>query len=143
MTIKKKIYLLAFSSLLLFVPSFSAVQAETTYTITDAELTKLETNLQTLKQHSTMKQQLLEKQSNQLIEAKQQLQIAKNELNQANKQIERLQTLNDVMQKSLTNANKYLQEYEKEQQRKIRSLERQRNIAVIVMCLAAGYAIGK
>lgn len=143
MDIKKKMCLLVFLLLLFLFPWCLCVQAETTYPITDTELTKLETNLQTLKQHSTMKQQLLEKQSNQLIEAKQQLQIAKNELNQANKQIERLQTLNDVMQKSLTNANKYLQEYEKEQQRKIRSLERQRNIAVIVMCLAAGYAIGK
>ena len=143
MDIKKKIYLLAFLFLLLFAPLFSAVQAETTYTITDAELIKLETNLQTLKQHSEKKQQLLEKQSNQLIGAKQQLQTALIELNQANEQIKKLQTLNEATQKSLQNANQYLREYEKEKQREIRSLERQRNIAVIVMCLAAGYAIGK
>lgn len=96
-----------------------------------------------LKQHSEREEELLVKQNSQLIEANQQLQIAKNELNQANKQIERLQTLNEKTQKSLTNANKYLQEYEKEQQRKIGSLGRQRNIAVIVICLVAGYAIGK
>ena len=143
MDIKKKMCLLLFFLLLFLFPWRSCVQAETMYAITDTELTKLETNLQTLKQHSERKQALLMKQSSQLTEAKQQLQIAKNELKQANKQIEKLQALNEQTQKSLQKANQYLQEYEKEQQRKIRSLERQRNIAVIIMCLAAGYAIGK
>ena len=71
------------------------------------------------------------------------LQIAKNELNQANKQIEKLQVLNEQTQKSLQSANKYLQEYEKEQQRKVESEKRQKHIWQAATVMVAVIAIVK
>lgn len=136
MDIKKRIYSLSFLFLLLFVPSFSCVHAETTYTITDTELTKLEQNLQTLKKHNERKQELLTIQKNQLAEAKKELTIAQ-------KQIKALKSLNEKTQKSLMNANQYLQEYEQENNKRIRGIERQRNIAVAFLLVSIGYAVAK
>lgn len=107
--------------------------AQETHMITDTELTQLEQNLETLKQHSEKKQELLTIQ-------KKQLQEAKSELTKAKGQIKKLQALNEKTQKSLTSANKYLQEYEKETQAKIKSEKRQKHIwqlATVVMAVIA------
>lgn len=125
---------------LLFVLSLSLlatlplhISAQETYTITETELTQLEQNLQTLKQHNEKKQALLMAQQNQLQEAK-------SELTKANKQIEKLQVLNEKTQKSLASANQYLSEYEKETQAKIKSEKRQKHLwqlATVVMAVIA------
>lgn len=102
------------------LPSFS-LSAHETYTITDKELTQLETNLETLRQHNEKKNELLKEQN-------EQLQIALTQLETANKQIKILQKSNEKTQKSLTSVNQYLQEYEKETQAKIKSEKRQKHI---------------
>ena len=120
-----------FLSYFAIVPCTLSSAQEKTYTITDKELTKLEQNLETLKQYNEKKQELLTKQQNQLQEAK-------SELTKAQGQIKALKNLNEKTQKSLTSANQYLQEYEKEIQAKIKSEKRQKHVwqlATVVMAV--------
>lgn len=122
-----------FLSYFAIVPCTLSSAQEKTYTITDTELTRLEQNLETLKQHSEKKQELLMTQQNQLQEVKK-------ELTKAQGQIKALKNLNEKTQKSLQNANRYLQEYEEEQQQKIKSEKRQKHLwqlATVVMAVIA------
>ena len=114
--------------------SGSPVRAERVYTISETELTQLEMNLTTLEQHSKDKSILLDKQAKQLNEAQEQLKIA-------NEQIKKSQALNEQTQNSLERANQYLNEYEKEAERKIRIKTRQRNLWIMTTVVAVGAAI--
>lgn len=125
MDIKKRIYFLSFLSLLLFAPLFSAVQAETTYTIYESELNRLEQNLETLDRNNKSNQKLLAKQKEQLEQAEKELKIA-------NDLIKKSQIQNEQTQKSLQNAEISLKQYEQEAERKIRIKTRQRNLWIAV-----------
>lgn len=112
---------------LFLLPSLSgsSVQAEVMYQISEAELTRLEQNLQTLANHSEQKQQLLTEQQTQLTEAQNQLKVV-------NEQLKISRQLNDQTQKSLQKAEESLNEYEKEAERKIRIKTRQRNLWILI-----------
>ena len=113
------------------LPSFTLSAHEKTYTITDKELARLEQNLEILKQHNEKKNELLKEQN-------EQLQIALMQLETANKQIKILQKSNEKTQKSLQSANRYLNDYEKETQAKIKSEKRQKHLwqlATVVMAV--------
>ena len=114
----------------------SSVQAEVMYQISEMELTQLEMNLTALEQHSRDKSILLDKQAKQLNEAQEQLKIA-------NEQIKKSQALNEQTQNSLERANQYLNEYEKEAERKIRIKTRQRNLWIMTTVVAVGAAISR
>lgn len=110
---KNRLTICLLSAGLFLLPSLvgSSVQAEVMYQISEPELTQLEMNLTTLEQHSKDKSILLDKQAKQLNEAQEQLKIA-------NEQIKKSQALNEQTQNSLERANQYLNEYEKEAERK-------------------------
>ena len=136
--IKNRLTICLLSAGLFLLPSLvgSSVQAEVMYQISEPELTQLEMNLTTLEQHSKDKSILLDKQAKQLNEAQEQLKIA-------NEQIKKSQALNEQTQNSLERANQYLNEYEKEAERKIRIKTRQRNLWIITTVVAVGAAISR
>ena len=111
--------------LLLWLAAGTSSQAETMYTISESELTQLETNLQTLKSHNETKQQLLTEQQMQLTEASKQLETVKGQLEESRK-------LNVQMQKSLETANQSLKVLEAEAKRKIKVKTRQRNLWIAI-----------
>lgn len=116
--------------------SGSHAQAEVQYTISETDLTTLETSLNQLKIDSEKKDKLLIQQQTQLTEAQKQLKIA-------NEQIKKSQALNEQTQNSLERANQYLKEYEKEAERKIRIKTRQRNLWIMTTVVAVGAAISR
>lgn len=125
--IKNRLIICLLSAGLFLLPSLvgSSVRAEVMYQISEAELTRLEMNLTTLEQHSKDKSILLDKQAQQLNEAQEQLKIA-------NEQLKISRQLNEQTQNSLERANQYLNEYEKEAERKIRIKTRQRNLWILI-----------
>lgn len=136
--IKNRLTICLLSAGLFLLPSLvgSSVRAEVMYQISEPELTQLEMNLTTLEQHSKDKSILLDKQAKQLNEAQEQLKIA-------NEQIKKSQALNEQTQNSLERANQYLNEYEKEAERKIRIKTRQRNLWIMTTVVAVGAAISR
>lgn len=116
--------------------SGSHVRAEAQYTISETDLTTLETSLNQLKIDSKKKDKLLIRQQTQLNEAQKQLKIV-------NEQIKKSQALNEQMQNSLERANQYLKEYEREAERKIKIKTRQRNLWMVVSVVAVGAAISR
>lgn len=114
--------------LLLLFPSCTPAYASE-YRITEAELTRLESNLQKLAEHSQSKQKLLNRQS-------EQLQALNEQLQKSLKQNEETQTL-------LQTANESLQQYEQEVKRKQAIKDRQRDVWAAVACLAVTWAIVK
>lgn len=136
--IKNRLTICLLSAGLFLLPSLvgSSMQAEVMYQISEPELTQLEMNLTTLEQHSKDKSILLDKQAKQLNEAQEQLKIA-------NEQIKKSQALNEQTQNSLERANQYLNEYEKEAERKIRIKTRQRNLWIMTTVVAVGAAISR
>lgn len=116
--------------------SGSHVRAEAQYTISETDLTTLETSLNQLKIDSEKKDKLLIRQQTQLNEAQKQLKIV-------NEQIKKSQALNEQMQNSLERANQYLKEYEREAERKIKIKTRQRNLWMVVSVVAVGAAISR
>jgi septal ring factor EnvC (AmiA/AmiB activator) len=114
--------LLALSFSLPFVLS---VQAEEMYTISESELTQLEMNLRTLKEHSEKKQKLLNEQQVQLTEASKQLETVQKELTAS-------KSLNAQTQKSLERANQSLTVLEQEAKQKIKIKTRQRNLWILI-----------
>lgn len=116
--------------------SGSHVRAEAQYTISETDLTTLETSLNQLKIDSEKKDKLLIRQQTQLNEAQKQLKIV-------NEQIKKSQALNEQMQNSLERANQYLKEYEREAERKVKIKTRQRNFWIVISVVAVGSAISR
>lgn len=114
------------------------------YTITDAELTRLETIFEQLKINN-------QKLQTDLAESKVNLLTAKNKLDESQKQLETLQIQLSQLreesskakaesmkaQDSLAKANQSLQEYEREVKGQIKSLTWQRNLLGILVIVAA------
>lgn len=116
--------------------SGSHAQAEAQYTISETDLTTLETSLNQLKIDSEKKDKLLIQQQTQLNEAKKQLKIV-------NEQLKKSKVLNEATENSLERANQYLKEYEREAERKIKIKTRQRNLWMVVSVVAVGAAISR
>lgn len=114
----------------------SNLQAAQLYTISETQLNQLDKNLQTLEQHNSQKQELLNQQQKQLAEAQTQLETA-------NRQLEKSRELNEQTQKSLERANQSLTELEKEAQHKIQIKTRQRNMWIAISGLLATVVIAK
>lgn len=116
--------------------SGSSVQAEVQYTISETDLTTLETSLNQLKIDSEKKDKLLIQQQTQLNEAQKQLEIV-------NEQLKKSKTLNEATENSLKKTRELFNEYEKEAERKIRIKTRQRNLWIMTTVVAVGAAIAR
>ena len=99
------------------------------YQITEQELQQLDSNLTKLQQISEVQKAELNKVSEQLTTAKSELITSKAQLQQA--------------QISLNNANKLLQEYEKEEKRKRLRIKAQRNAAWTVAGILLSVIVAK
>lgn len=116
--------------------SGSHAQAEVQYTISETDLTTLETSLNQLKIDSEKKDKLLIQQQTQLTEAQKQLKIV-------NEQLKKSKVLNEQTENSLKIARESFNEYEREAERKIRIKTRQRNMWIIISAVAVGAAISR
>lgn len=114
----------------------SHVRAEVQYTISETDLTTLETSLNQLKIDSEKKDKLLIQQQTQLNEAQKQLEIV-------NEQLKKSKTLNEATENSLKKTRELFNEYEKEAERKIRIKTRQRNLWIMTTVVAVGAAIAR
>lgn len=120
--LKAEIILLLACLLYCFVP----LRCEAAdYTITEAELTRLETNLTQLKAINNQSQQESKMLREQLAEAKKQLTMLTQQLNE-------LKADSEQQQQLLQTANQSLEQYAQEENAKQRSLKRQRNIAYVI-----------
>lgn len=143
--IKKGLILLAVLLSVWLSPLFcgSSVRAEVQYTISETDLTTLETNFQMQKVNSEKKDRLLIEQEKQLNEAEMKSAKAENELQIANEQIKKLKKSNEVTENSLKKTRELFNEYEKETERKIRIKTRQRNLWIMTTVVAVGAAISR
>lgn len=143
--IKKGLILLAVLLSVWLSPLFCglSVRAEVQYTISETDLTTLETNFQTQKVNSEKKDRLLIEQEKQLNEAEMKSAKAENELQIANEQIKKLKKSNEVTENSLKKTRELFNEYEKEAERKIRIKTRQRNMWIAATVVAVGTAISR
>lgn len=116
--------------------SGSHAQAEAQYTISETDLTTLETSLNQLKIDSEKKDKLLIQQQTQLTEAQKQLKIV-------NEQLKKSKVLNEQTENSLKIARESFNKYEKEAERKIRIKTRQRNMWIAATVVAVGAAISR
>lgn len=116
--------------------SGSHAQAEVQYTISETDLTTLETSLNQLKIDSEKKDKLLIQQQTQLTEAQKQLKIV-------NEQLKKSKVLNEQTENSLKIAKESFNEYEKEAERKVKIKTKQRNMWIIVSAVAVGAAISR
>ena len=133
--------LLLLSALLLGCTSASA--QERMYEITEAELTQLEENLIGL---STVNDEQREK----LWNLQEMLKASETRLEASERNSKMLSVKLDWLSKELTaqtssleNANRLLQEYEEEERRTKRRIERQRNIAYALAAVAIGFCVAK
>ena len=116
--------------------SGSHAQAEAQYTISETDLTTLETSLNQLKIDSEKKDKLLIQQQTQLNEAQKQLEIV-------NEQLKKSKTLNEQTQNSLKIARESFNKYEREAERKVKIKTRQRNFWIVISVVAVGSAISR
>lgn len=116
--------------------SGSHAQAEVQYTISETDLTTLETSLNQLKIDSEKKDKLLIQQQTQLTEAQKQLKIV-------NEQLKKSKVLNEQTENSLKIARESFNEYEKEAERKVKIKTKQRNTWIIISAVAVGAAISR
>lgn len=116
--------------------SGSHAQAEAQYTISETDLTTLETSLNQLKIDSEKKDKLLIQQQTQLNEAQKQLEIV-------NEQLKKSKTLNEATENSLKIARESFNEYEKEAERKVKIKTRQRNMWIVISAVAVGATISR
>ena len=116
--------------------SGSHAQAEAQYTISETDLTTLETSLNQLKIDSEKKDKLLIQQQTQLNEAQKQLEIV-------NEQLKKSKTLNEATENSLKIARESFNKYERETERKVKIKTRQRNMWIIISAVAVGAAISR
>lgn len=116
--------------------SGSHAQAEAQYTISETDLTTLETSLNQLKIDSEKKDKLLIQQQTQLNEAQKQLKIA-------NEQLKKSKVLNEATENSLKIARESFNKYEKEAERKVKIKTKQRNMWIVISAVAVGAAISR
>lgn len=122
--------------LLCLLLSFPQVSWASTYTITEEELTRLETNiteLQTinirLQKESSQQKKRMEELETQLTEAQTELQKAREQSSLLGNQLKELERTSIRQEESLRIANESLAAYEKENNRTQKRLKAQRNLA--------------
>ena len=132
---------LSFAALLLGCGSASA--QERTYQITEQELTLLEENLSELSSVN-------EGQREQLWNLQEKLKVSETRLEASERTSRMLGVKLDWLSKELTaqtssleNANRLLKEYEEEERRTKRRIERQRNIAYVLAAVAVIFCAAK
>lgn len=124
-----------------FIPALCS--AEQLYQITETELERLDGNLTELRnindrqrtESATLRKQL-ETSQTQLTEAGKQSQMLKAQLGA-------LKLTLEGQEQSLQNANKLLQQYEREERSRLRRSRNQRNIAFVIAAAAVYFAIRK
>lgn len=104
-------------------------QAEMMYQISESELNQLEQNSRKQEENSLSNQKTLQEQ--------------KAQLKTANEKIQKSQTENEAMRNSLEKTQKYLDEYEKEAERKIRIKTRQRDAWEAATAILFGVLVKK
>ena len=135
--LREKVLLLLFLSCLfcwwLLVAS-GTCWASGTYTITEAELNQLDSNLTKLEQISVTQQAELGRLKTTLETSKQELGMLKSQLTISKEQLAQAQN-------SLTNANKLLQEFATEEKRTRLRIKRQRNFWICATITAILFAV--
>lgn len=125
-------FLLLFSSL----GAATTWAAEPTYTMTETELTELETIFSRLKTQQEEQKNLLTTQQSQIETLKIQLKTSETQINNSKTQLK-------TVQEKLNAANKSLAEYASEVKRERQRLERQRDTWAVAAAIALGYAIAR
>jgi chromosome segregation ATPase len=122
--------------LLCLLLSFPQVSWASTYTITEEELTRLETNISELQRinnglqkESSLQKKRMQELEMQLTEARTELQKARELSNQQENRLNELKTTSIRQEESLRIANASLEAYEKENNRTQKRLKAQRNLA--------------
>ena len=119
-------------SLLLCMAGTASVWAKEVYTVTEAELQLLETNLTKLEAINKEQQKELKLQKSMLNQAKFDLEELSQALTESKKELSQAQS-------SLENANQLLKEYAREEKSRRLLIKRQRNL---YYCLAVGLGAG-
>ena len=132
MHIKKVFYISAL--LCLLVAPVTGWAAETTYIVTEQELTELSTTFAQLDSKQKQQQDLLAKQEKQLKMLQEQLKTSKEEISNSQRSVETLKS-------SLAEANRSLHESAAEAKRKNDRLRRQRDTWAAFAVIAVGAAI--
>ena len=132
-----------FLLLVLLLGCTSASAQERIYEITEAELTLLEENLSELSSVN-------EGQREKLMTLREKLRASETRLKESERNSKMLSVKLDWLSKELTeqtssleNANRLLQEYEEEERRTKRRIERQRNIAYVLAAVAVIFCAAK
>ena len=134
---KEKLIMLLLLSLLLcsWLGLFPGTcSASGTYQITEAELTRLETNLRKLEQLSSTQKTELTRLREQLAQSQEQLQMLKAQLNTSAEQL-------TTAQNSLQTANELLDKFAQEEKKKRLKIKAQRNGYFIGMVAALAIAV--
>ena len=128
---EKKLLLLALSLLFCYwlVSGSTTAYASGTYTITEEELTQLETNLQKLEQLSSTQKTELTRLQEQLTKSEQELALLKSQLATSSTQLTQAQN-------SLQTANELLDKFAQEEKNKRLKIKAQRNGYLIGMVAA-------
>lgn len=130
----KKLWLsLLFSCWLVLCGS---VSVEAAYTVTDQQLTQLETVFSQLKNKQQKQQEILNQQA-------QQLTMLKNQLTESQTAIENSQKQLTASENSLKKANESLKKSAEEAKRTQKRLERQRNTWAAIAAITVGAAIAR
>ena len=135
--LRTKKLLLLFLSLLLcwwlfFAPG--TCSASGTYQITEAELTRLETNLSRLEQLSRTQKTELTRLQEQLTKSEQELALLKSQLATSSTQLTQAQN-------SLQTANELLKQYADEEKKKRLRIKAQSNVYFTLMVAATAFAV--
>ena len=134
---KEKLIMLLLLSLLLcsWLGLFPGTcSASGTYQITEAELTRLETNLRKLEQLSSTQKTELTRLRQQLAQSQEQLQMLKAQLNTSAEQL-------TTAQNSLQTANELLDKFAQEEKKKRLKIKAQRNTYFTLMVAATIAAV--
>lgn len=126
----------AWCLLLCLLLSFPQVSGASTYTITEEELTRLETNISELQRinnglqkESSLQKKRMQELETQLTEAQTELQKAREQSSLLGNQLKELERTSIRQEESLRIANESLAAYEKENNRTQKRLKAQRNLA--------------
>ena len=117
--------------------------AEQLYQITETELERLDRNFSELKSINDRQSSESARLKEQLQESQAQLNLAEKQSQTLKEQLGSLKVTLEGQEQSLQNANRLLQEYEREARSKLRRSRNQRNIAYIIAVAAIYFAIRK
>ena len=134
--------LLLLLAFLLLDISFASAQ-ERMYEISEEELTLLEENLSELSNVNDGQREKLWNLQEMLKASETRLEASERNSRMLSVKLDWLSKELTEQTSSLENANRLLQEYEEEERRTKRRIERQRNIAYVLVAVAIGFCIAK